>query len=95
MKRGQIKIRAKHAPVVELDSEAHAAYIRLSDNPIVRTEPVTTDEIMVMVDFDISGEAVGIELLGVTSFSIHDLMERAGLPQFSRVMRDRTRYVPA
>lgn len=95
MKLGQIKIHATEPPVVELDSEAHAAYIRLSDKPVCRTEPITTEQVIVTIDLDSDGEVVGIELIGVTSFSIHDLMEAAGLPNFPKRLQDRTRYVPA
>ena len=49
------------APIsVSIDHEADAAYISLSNNPIVRTISVTQD---VIIDLDEMNVAVGIEVL--------------------------------
>ena len=53
-----------HPPIVELDSEAHAAYVRFSHKKVVKTEPIITEGCVVTVDFDVDGEAIGIELIG-------------------------------
>jgi len=95
MKKGLINIQAKRPPVVELDSQAHAAYVRFSDEPVFKTEIITEEDVIVTVDIDASGNAIGVELVGVTSFSIHDLMEKAGFSQLSKRLQEQTRYIPA
>lgn len=45
---------------IEVDTELHAAYISLSDDPVVRTVEFSEQ---IMVDLDEFGVAVGIELL--------------------------------
>lgn len=49
---------------IEVDTDVHAAYIRLSDEPVVRTVECTEH---VMVDLDQYGVAVGVELLDETT----------------------------
>ena len=95
MKTGLIKIQTEKPPVVELDSQAHAAYIRFSTEPVFETKDVTTEGAIVTVDMDASGKTIKVELIGVTSFSIHDLMEKAGFPQLSKCLQEQTRYFPA
>ena len=89
-----LKINADKPPVVELDSEALAAYVRFSSKKVVRTEPVTTDGCIVTVDFDSANEVVGVELVGVKEFGITKLLKKVGVP-ISKRMAEETRYVPA
>ena len=51
---------------VRYDARADAAYIRLSDAPVSRTEE-TSD--VCILDFDASDRLVGIELLSVFGFA--------------------------
>lgn len=67
----KIEFQTGSQPIVELDLEAHAAYVRFSHNKIVKTQPVTTTECIVTIDFDANGEVVGIELVGVKEFGIN------------------------
>ena len=39
-------------PVVEIDTEATAAYIRLRETAVARTEPFASERALVMLDFD-------------------------------------------
>lgn len=52
-------------PVVELDSEARAAYVRFSNRKVAKTSPVTADGCIITIDFDSIGGVVGIEMIGV------------------------------
>lgn len=64
---------------VEYDTEADAAYIRLSDRPASRTEEESD---VCIVDFDSEGNAVGIELLSVFGFAgvaLHALVRKGVL----------------
>lgn len=56
---------------IELDPEADAAYISLSDAEVVRTRQLTEE---VMVDLDEFDVAVGIEVLGLRASIPFDLL---------------------
>ena len=90
-----VKIQCPHPPVVELDSEAHAAYIRFNNRKVARTQPLHTDGCVITVDLDAHGEVIGIELVGVDEFGLEPLMKKAGMQAFPKRMMDRARYVPA
>jgi uncharacterized protein YuzE len=47
---------------VHFDEKADAVYVRLDDSSIVESEEVQPG---VILDFDSSGQVVGVELLGV------------------------------
>jgi uncharacterized protein YuzE len=47
---------------IKIDREADAAYVRVSDAPVARTQPKTT---RIIVDYDAGGNVRGIELLDV------------------------------
>jgi uncharacterized protein YuzE len=48
---------------IQIDRNADAAYIRLSETAIAESEQVQSG---IVLDFDASGEVVGIELLEVS-----------------------------
>jgi uncharacterized protein YuzE len=89
-----INIPTKNPPVVETDSDALAAYIRFSKNPVKETKVVTEDTCIVTIDLDANGEIVGVELVGVKEFTIRPLLKMAGLT-VPEPMLDRATYVPA
>lgn len=49
---------------VHVDPEADALYIRLNEEPIMETEEVRPG---VLLDFDVSGLVVGIEMLHLST----------------------------
>jgi len=81
-------------PVVEIDAEATAAYIRLRETTVARTEPFTSERGLVMLDFDAEGNVVGIEVVGRQEFSIRELIKLVPVQTTESVL-DRTRYVSA
>ena len=81
-------------PIVEIDTEATAAYIRLRETQIVRTEPFGSERGFVMLDFDAAGAVVGIEVVGQQEFSIRELIRLLPV-QTTEAVLDRTRYVSA
>ena len=81
-------------PVVEIDTEATAAYIRLREAKIARTEPFGSEHGFVMLDFDAEGNVVGIEVVGQQEFSIRELIKLIPV-QTTETILDRTRYVTA
>ncbi|HEX2101316.1 MAG TPA: DUF2283 domain-containing protein [Candidatus Synoicihabitans sp.] len=83
------------APTVELDSAAHAAYLRFTRKPVARTEPVDTEGCIVTADFDQNGHLVGIELIGVEEFGVSALLKRTGIRRPPARLVNNARYVPA
>ena len=82
-------------PVVELDSESHAAYVRLSKTKVAKTLVVEDKGITVTVDVDKNGNAVGIELIGVRDFTVQSLIKKARLQD--RIPKEKlqgARYIP-
>jgi uncharacterized protein YuzE len=92
--RNIIKVPAKRPPVVELDSDAHAAYVRFSHHRVKQTKVVTEDECIITIDLDMKGDVLGVELVGVKEFNISWLLKMAGITA-PKLMLDRASYVPA
>ncbi len=80
--------------MVEVDTEATAAYVRLRSTPVVRTEPYGSDQGLVMLDFDADGQVVGVEMIGQQEFSIRELIKQVPMEASEEVL-NRTRYVAA
>ncbi len=81
-------------PVVEIDTEATAAYIRLRTGKVARTEPFASDKGFVMLDFDAKGNVLGIEVVGQQEFSIRELIKQVPV-EASEAVLNSTRYVAA
>jgi uncharacterized protein YuzE len=83
-------------PVVEIDTEAPAAYVRLTNNPVSRTIILRDDDIVSTMDADGDGNIIGIEVVWPTEFGIEKLIaeSRADLV-LPRSVIERTRYVSA
>jgi uncharacterized protein YuzE len=90
------KIQADITPVVEIDTEAPAAYVCSSLNPVSRTVVLRDDDIPSTLDLDRNGNVIGIEVVWPTEFRIEKLIAESRadlvLPRFAI---DRTRYVSA
>jgi uncharacterized protein YuzE len=81
-------------PVVEIDTEATAAYIRLRDSAVSSTEPFGSEKGFVMLDFDAEGNVVGIEVVGQQEFSIRALIKQVPVTVADDIL-NQTRYVAA
>jgi uncharacterized protein YuzE len=81
-------------PVVEIDTEATAAYIRLRDAKVAHTKPWGSETGLVMLDFDVDGNVVGIEVVGQQEFSIRELIKQVPVEANDAVL-NQTRYVAA
>jgi|SRR2546423_1038121 len=81
-------------PVVEIDTEATAAYIRLRDSAVTSTEPFGSEKGFVMLDFDAEGNVVGIEVVGQQEFSIRALIKQVPVNAAEEIL-NQTRYVAA
>jgi len=81
-------------PIVEIDTEATAAYIRLRDTKVVATKPFGSEKDLVMLDFDAGQNVVGIEVVGQQEFSIRELIKQVPMEASDAVL-NQTRYVAA
>lgn len=88
------KITADITPVVEIDTEAPAAYVRCH-NPVARTVMLRDDEILSTLDLDSNGNVIGIKVVWPTEFGIEKLIaESRADVVLPPVAIKRTRYVP-
>ena len=81
-------------PIVEIDTEATATYVRFGRGKIAHTEPYGGTGSLVMVDYDKRGRVLGIEFIGRKKFNVAELLGDipVSLPKSSL---DRARYVAA
>jgi uncharacterized protein YuzE len=89
-----VVIKSSAPPVVEIDTNAGAAYVRFSSNKVSRTEEVEHPDAVVTIDFDNRNEVVGVELVGVREFSIKVLLLKVPITA-PHVNYNLARYVPA
>ena len=86
-------------PVVEIDTEASATYIRLSSLPVAKTVPLSTDTLLVTADLDARDDVVGVEIIGAEEFTIDKLLNADGIREalsgIPKPLLERTRYVQA
>jgi len=87
-------VASTRPPVVEIDTEATATYVRFGRGRVARTEPYGGAESLVMVDYDRRGRVLGIEFIGRKKFNVGELLGDipVSLPKSSL---DRARYVAA
>jgi uncharacterized protein YuzE len=90
----ELVIPITEPPVVEIDTEATAAYIRLRETAVARTEPFASEHAFIMLDFDAEDNVIGIEIVGQQEFSIRELIKLVPVRTTESVL-DRTRYVSA
>ena len=81
-------------PVVEVDTEATAAYVRFGRGKVARTEPFGNADSLVMVDFDRQNRVLGIEVIGQKEFGITYLLRDFPV-QLDAAILSRARYVSA
>jgi uncharacterized protein YuzE len=91
----KVTLQTDTVPIVELDSDVLAAYVRFNFNEVAKTEPVHVDDCIVTVDLDEDDNVIGVELVGVHEFNIEVLMKKAGFAPLPRNVAQRAKYVPA
>src|SRR5271170_3398192 len=90
----RLVVASSRPPVVEIDTEATAAYVRFGRGKVVRTEPYGGTDSLVMVDFDAKNRVLGIELIGPKEFGITYLLQDIHAPvQIDTEALSRARYV--
>ena len=80
-------------PVVEIDTETPAAYIRISHAPVSRTIVLRDEEVLSTMDLDANGKLIGIEVVWPTEFGIEKLLaESRAKVVFAHAAMEGTRY---
>jgi uncharacterized protein YuzE len=87
-------VASTRPPIVEIDTEASATYVRFGRGKVARTEPYGRAEGLVMVDYDKRGRLLGIEFIGRKELNIAELLRDMPL-SVPKSMLDRARYVAA
>jgi len=93
-KRVRFDFQAKGSPVVEMDTEAGAAYVRFNRNPVAKTVVVEDEGFIITTDCDADGDVIGVEIIGVDEFTIDRLAELGHFEVPDSVAK-RTKYVSA
>jgi hypothetical protein len=70
-------IKSPTPPTVEIDYEAQAVYVRFKKTQVAKTISQPAEQMHVAVDLDSRNEVVGIEAVGLTSFSLQKILEKA------------------
>jgi len=92
--RRDFVIQITEPPVVEIDTQATAAYIRLREGKVACTQPYDSKKGLVTLDFDATGTVLGIEVIGQQEFSIRELIKQIPVEATDAVL-NQTRYVAA
>ena len=70
-------VKSRASPVVEIDTEAGAAYVRFKKAKVAKTLRHRSKWPIVTVDLDAAGEVIGVEFVGVKKFNLGYLLKRA------------------
>jgi uncharacterized protein YuzE len=87
-------VASAQPPIVEIDTEATATYVRFGRGKVARTEPFGGADSLVFVDFDRQNRVLGIELIGRKEFGIKYLLRNVPV-KVDRITLSRARYVSA
>jgi uncharacterized protein YuzE len=89
-----IVVKSQGTPVVEIDTEAQAVYVRFKRSKVVKTIERESKTMFVTIDLDSSNEVVGIEVVGAGNFNIHKILDIADL-KCPRLDDSKVRYISA
>lgn len=94
MKSQILTVKTRSAPVVEIDTEAGAAYVRFKRAKVVRTISREGPGPIVVVDLDANNQVIGVELIGVKVFNLPTLLRQSTIraPHINPAL---TRYIRA
>jgi hypothetical protein len=88
------KINIDKVPtVIEIDPSCHSVYVRFRATKVHRTVSDSKRGPVMAIDLDARGQVVGIELLGVATFSVNAIRRR--LPErFKDLDLDQAEFMP-
>lgn len=77
VERHSFTLRTANPPTIEWDSEADALYVRFSRRSVARTVDQNAQKMNIAIDLDAQGQVVGIEAIGMTSFTLRQILQAA------------------
>ena len=94
--RERINLGNMPPPVIEIDTAARSAYVRFRKGAkVAKTKSLPMRQSAnVAIDFDASDRIIGIEVIGVTEFSIRGIV-RLLPPGGESIDMSRARFIPA
>ncbi len=72
-------VKSPRPPIIEIDTEFRAVYVRFRDRKVAKTFERCSDDMIVTIDVDKSGEVVGIEGVGFGEFTLSSLLKAANV----------------
>jgi uncharacterized protein YuzE len=92
-----ILVKSSSPPVVEIDTEARAAYVRFrpEGTAVAKTVSVDQEGPVVAIDLDAKNDVIGVELIGVQEFSVKSLLHYAPVTMQKPELLQNARYVLA
>lgn len=92
-------INGKSPPTIEVDSAAKAVYVRFKRAKVAKTVSQNAELSHVAIDLDENDDVIGIEAVGISSFSIYAILKAASVQapnvDFSRSQYETADMVPA
>ena len=91
----RLQVRSSSPPVVEIDTQARAVYVRFKKAAVFKTvtQPGGTS-LHIAVDLDRNGEVIGIEAVGSDEFGLEVILKKAKV-DVPPALAARARYVTA
>jgi|SRR5579862_8131054 len=87
-------VKSSAPPTVEVDAEAESVYVRFKKGHVARTVTQPCENMHIAIDLNAHNEVLGIEAVGLTTFSIHLILQKASVKapslDFSRAKYVRT-----
>ena len=72
-----LHVTSKNPPVLEVDTEAQAVYVRFNNNKVAKTIERPANSMHLAVDIDSRGNVIGIEAIGLTEFRLKTILAKA------------------
>ncbi len=72
-------VKGSNPPTVEVDSAAKAVYVRFTHAAVAKTVPQESEHSHIAIDLDKNGEIIGFEAVGISRFSIAELLQMASV----------------
>jgi uncharacterized protein YuzE len=94
VERHRFLVRAATPPIIEVDSQAEAIYIRFKKTAVAKTVSRPCQSMHLAVDLDSDGDVIGIEAVGVKQFTMQSILKKASVDA-PDIDYSRARYIPA
>lgn len=72
-------VKSRQPPMVEIDAEASALYIRFQKGRVAKTIRHPSKWPLVTVDLNADGDVLGVEIVGVSKFNLAALLRKAAV----------------